>query len=152
MVDDRASNLHHCATKYCMTYGKPRADVVTPSNLVSSVLQAQEEIRGSEERCDVLKRALQATTPNTVATRQALKSLLLKNAQLVNDPVYMAAFRNFHVDIAGVERERLKQERESKATEKTSEKNDERAVEDDKSGPKVSAGGTTGDKEKAGAE
>lgn len=113
VVDDSSINVHQYATKYCIAYGKPRADILLPQNVVQDILDAQEEIKKSQEQSDLLKKALLSPSCNAVEARQLLKSILLKNPLVANDPVYMAAFRNLHVDVAGAERERHMQERSS---------------------------------------
>ena len=119
VVDDSSKNVHHYATKYCIAYGKPRADVLMPQHVVQDILDAQEEIKKSQQQSDLLKQALLSPTSNAVEARQLLKSILLENPDVVNDPVYMAAFRNLHVDVAGAERERHMQERSNQSGSKT---------------------------------
>jgi len=113
VVDDGLPTTHAAAVKYCMVNGKPRADIVSPQLVVEDIADAQSEIVQSEKRCDMLKQALLSLqSDNTsVNPREVLKRILLKYPEVANDPVYMAAFRNTHVDVAAVERERLKQER-----------------------------------------
>lgn len=109
VVEDESPNTHVAATKYCMVHGKPRANVVSSQQVVEDIADAQTEIRRSEKRCKMLKQALLTSQSNTMNPREVLKQLLLKYPEVANDPVYMAAFRNTHVDVASVERERLKQ-------------------------------------------
>jgi len=102
--------------KYCMVYGKPRADVVSSQHLVEDIADAQEEITRSEKRCKILKEALLKFQADNASMhpREVLKQILLQYPEVLNDPVYMAAFRNVHVDVASVERERIKQQQKSK--------------------------------------
>jgi len=119
VVEDSSINVHQYATKYCIAYGKPRADILLPQNVVQDILDAQDEIKKSQQQSDLLKKALLSPTCNAVEARQLLKSILLKNPLVGNDPVYMAAFRNLHVDVAGAERERHMQERSCQSGGKT---------------------------------
>ena len=108
VVNDKDSN-NVVARKYCMLYGKPRADVVSPHHLVEDICDAQVEVTRSQERCKLLKQALLQSCNNN--HREILKQILRNYPEVANDPVYMAAFRNTHIDVAAVERERLKQQR-----------------------------------------
>lgn len=128
MDDDNSTNEFTSATRYCMVYGKPRADIVSPNQLVEDIADAQVEIQTSRERCDILKQVLlEHQSSKSTNAREVLKQLLFKYPQIQNDPVYMAAFRNTHVDVAAVERDRLKHERSQ--SEKEMEKKDEESSE-----------------------
>jgi hypothetical protein len=89
IVHDQDSFNKH-KLKYCMAYGQPRAPVVSSQQLVEDICEAQQEISDLQQRCLLLKQ------------------VLLNYPQIAQDPVYMAAFRNTHVDLQAVERERPK--------------------------------------------
>lgn len=93
--------------KYCMLYGKPRADVISPQDLVQEIVEAQHQVQASRERCILLQQALHQSPCHP---KHVLKDILRKYPQVANDFCYMAAFRNTHVDVSAVERERFKQE------------------------------------------
>lgn len=128
IVDDEFSSFPE-KRKYCMVYGQPRAHVVSSQQLVEDICDAQQEILDSQQRSVLLKQALSLskTKLNSTNTREVLKQVLLKYPQIAQDPVYMAAFRNTHVDLAAVERERVKrslaQKREKRVQESAASKN-----------------------------
>lgn len=103
VVDDRSDTV-----RYAMLHGIPRSDVVLPQTVVDDILDAQTEVTRCMERCQLLKNAMLLSSKNS---RELLKQILLRYPEITNDPIYVAALRNVHVDVAAVERERLKQQR-----------------------------------------
>ena len=94
-------------TRYCILGGVPRTDVVLPSQVVGEIELAHAQWKSSHERCEILRKALM---DRNISARELLKSLLIRYPEISQDPVYMAALRNVHVDVAAAERERGKKE------------------------------------------
>lgn len=113
VVDDKSDTL-----RYTMLHGIPRSDVVLPQTVVDDILDAQTEVTRCMERCQLLKNALLSGSKNS---RELLKRILLQYPEITNDPIYVAALRNVHVDVAAMERERLKQQRMLEEEETTKE-------------------------------
>jgi hypothetical protein len=103
VVDDNSESV-----RYTMLNGVPRADVVLPQTVVEDILDAQTEVTRTKERCRILKQALLSSPANP---REVLKQVLLDHPEIAQDPIYVAALRNVHVDVGAVDRERLKQQR-----------------------------------------
>jgi hypothetical protein len=109
------SNPSVDGTRYvCTGGGVPRALVVTPTTILSEIKAAQDEIRDSQARCEVLREAIRGrmddsgappTEPKTdivsptVSVRVVLKKLALAYPQLRQDPVYYTAFRQCQVHV-----------------------------------------------------
>lgn len=109
VVDDSSNNNNNNEyVRYCMLHGIPRADVVLPQTVVEDILEAQTEVTRSKERCHILKQVLSSTSTNP---REVLKQILLEYPEIAQDPIYVAALRNVHVDMSAVDRERFKQQR-----------------------------------------
>jgi len=105
--------------QYTMLSGKPRADVVTPSDIFYILQHAMAEEERTLDRIQTLKRylALASTAGNSSnsntkiipsSAREVFKSILWQYPEVAQDPVYMTGLRNLHVDVAALERERLK--------------------------------------------
>ena len=84
--------------QYCMFSGITRADVILPSRIMEELENTYEQMTKTEERVAALKQALLDKVP----AKQVLKTLLQEYPEIVNDPVYLAALRNVHVDISTI--------------------------------------------------
>jgi predicted glutamine amidotransferase len=116
VVDDdnnNNNNNNHEYVRYCMLHGIPRADVVLPQTVVEDILEAQAEVTRSKERCRILKQVLSSNSTNP---REVFKQILLEYPEIAQDPIYVAALRNVHVDMSAVDRERFKQQRQMTTT------------------------------------
>jgi hypothetical protein len=80
--------------QYCMCSGIPRADVVLPSRIMGELEMTRDQTEKSVQRVAILKQALLEGTP----AKEVLKTMLRDHPDIVNDPVYLAALRNAHVD------------------------------------------------------
>jgi hypothetical protein len=80
--------------QYCMCSGIPRADVVLPSRIMGELEMTRDQTEKSVQRVAFLKQALLEGTP----AKEVLKTMLRDHPDIVNDPVYLAALRNAHVD------------------------------------------------------
>jgi hypothetical protein len=85
--------------RYAIVGGQPRQFVVTPSNLRLEIAKAHDEIQASFRRQELLREALD---PNTLDKKAAkiLEQIAIQYPQAVaDDPVYVTALRNMHVDV-----------------------------------------------------
>jgi len=82
--------------KYTMLSGMPRAHAIFPNQVLEQLQSSQQQ----EER---------TLMGDKVVAREELKSILCKYPEVVQDPVYVSALRDLHVDVAAVERDRFKQ-------------------------------------------
>jgi hypothetical protein len=82
--------------RYCVNTGLPRTQVTTPTTILQDILEAQDDWRASQQRQAKLQAALK---DNTKPPRETLKAILLEFPDICQDPVYVAALRNLHVDV-----------------------------------------------------
>jgi hypothetical protein len=83
--------------RYCVNTGLPRTQVTTPTTILQDILEAQDDWRASQQRQAKLHAALK--DQNTKPPRETLKAILLEFPDICQDPVYVAALRNLHVDV-----------------------------------------------------
>jgi hypothetical protein len=105
--------------QYCMFGGIPRATAIYPTDIPSEIHQTIHEAEDSYKRCRTLRDVLRSNIDNgnkqaTKNYKDVLKQLLHDYPQIINDPVYYTALRNFHVDI-GVGCNNLTSEKRSTA-------------------------------------
>jgi hypothetical protein len=82
--------------RYCVNTGLPRTQVTTPTTILQDILEAQDDWRASQKRQAKLHAALK---DNNKPPRETLKAILLEFPDICQDPVYVAALRNLHVDV-----------------------------------------------------
>ncbi|GAX27258.1 hypothetical protein FisN_13Lh182 [Fistulifera solaris] len=81
--------------RYCVNRGVPRADAVNLPVLQHEILAAHRQANRSFERTKLLQTALQDDNSNP---KDVLQKLLHDYPEIQQDPVYMTALRQCHVD------------------------------------------------------
>ena len=92
--------------KYCVLRGIPRTDVILPRDVLGEVESATTQWKSSLKRAQILKEALLKNKDGNA--KEVLSNILREFPEIMHDPVYVAALRNMQVDIAAVEKERIK--------------------------------------------
>ncbi|KAG7355130.1 hypothetical protein IV203_004486 [Nitzschia inconspicua] len=88
--------------RYAIAGGRPRQFVVTPSNVLAETAKAYDEIDASLKRQEMLREALDPATSDKRAA-QILEQIAMQYPQAVaDDPVYLTALRNMHIDVVAV--------------------------------------------------
>lgn len=88
--------------RYAVASGQPRQFVVTPSNVLWEIAKARDEIEASFKRQELLRQALDPATSDKRAA-QILERIAMQYPQAVaDDPVYVTALRNMHVDVVSL--------------------------------------------------
>ncbi|KAG7359174.1 hypothetical protein IV203_015763 [Nitzschia inconspicua] len=88
--------------RYAIAGGRPRQFVVTPSNVLAETAKAYDEIDASLKRQELLREALDPATSDKRAA-QILEQIAMQYPQAVaDDPVYLTALRNMHIDVVAV--------------------------------------------------
>jgi len=88
--------------RYAVSGGRPRQFIVTPTNVLSEIVKAQSEVEASHKRQELLRQALDSSTSDKRAA-QLLEQIAIQYPQAVaDDPVYVTALRNMHVDVVSV--------------------------------------------------
>jgi hypothetical protein len=99
---DTPSSIHARPPFYCVAGGRPRRFVVTPTDVMTEIARAHAEIEASLQRQEMLRRALDPATSDRQAA-QILERIAVQHPQAVaDDPVYITALRNMHVDVVAV--------------------------------------------------
>lgn len=100
--EEKSKIQHIRQPRYAIAGGQPRQFVVTPSSVVSEISKAYHEIEASLKRQELLREALDPATSDKRAA-QILARIAMQYPQAVaDDPVYVTALRNMHVDVVSV--------------------------------------------------
>lgn len=91
--------------RYCVSRGVPRADPVNLPILQHEIFAAHRQANRCFERTKLLQKAIQDETSNP---KDTLQRILQEYPEIQQDPVYITALRQCHVDTSSADRPRKK--------------------------------------------